>query len=60
MRFRSLVGMTMLAMPLLASAADHLVEGKPDSEVRVLIYEDLQCSDCAVFRKMLDEKLLPR
>ena len=60
MCFRSLVGMTMLAIPLLASAADRLVEGKPDSEVRVLIYEDLQCSDCAVFRKMLDEKLLPR
>ena len=52
--------MAMLAIPLMAAAADHLVEGKAESEVRVLIYEDLQCSDCAVFRKMLDEKMLPR
>ncbi|MGC4050783.1 MAG: thioredoxin domain-containing protein [Paludibaculum sp.] len=37
-----------------------LVEGKADSPVRVLIFEDLQCSDCAVFRVMLDEKLLPK
>ncbi|NWF85183.1 MAG: thioredoxin domain-containing protein, partial [Bryobacteraceae bacterium] len=36
------------------------VEGNPSSPVRVVIYEDLQCSDCAAFRKMLDEKLLPR
>jgi protein-disulfide isomerase len=28
--------------------------------VRVLIYEDLQCPDCAAFRRMMDEKLLPR
>jgi len=26
----------------------------------VVIYEDLQCPDCADFRVMLDEKLLPR
>jgi protein-disulfide isomerase len=41
------------------SASRHLVEGNPDSPVRVLIYEDLQCSDCAAFRRMMDEKLLP-
>jgi len=28
--------------------------------VRVVIYEDLQCPDCADFRHMMDEKLLPR
>jgi len=28
--------------------------------VRVLIYEDLQCPDCAEFRRMMDEKLVPR
>jgi len=37
-----------------------LVEGNPQSTVRVLIYEDLQCSDCADLRKMLDAQLLPR
>lgn len=36
------------------------VEGNPKSAVRVLIYEDLQCPDCSVFRKALDERLLPR
>jgi protein-disulfide isomerase len=37
-----------------------LIEGNPASEVRVVIYEDLQCPDCADFRAMLDTKLLPK
>ena len=37
-----------------------MIEGNPKSSVRVVIYVDLQCSDCAVFRRMLDEHLLPR
>jgi protein-disulfide isomerase len=41
-------------------AAQHLIEGSAQSPVRVIIYEDLQCPDCADFRVMLDEKLLPR
>jgi protein-disulfide isomerase len=54
-----------IALPLLlataAAAADlSMIEGNPNSNVRVLIYEDLQCPDCATFRKMLDEKLLPK
>lgn len=36
------------------------VEGLADSPVRVVIYEDLQCPDCAAFRRMMDEKLLPK
>ncbi|MBX9599815.1 MAG: DsbA family protein [Bryobacteraceae bacterium] len=40
-------------------AGDPLVEGNPQSTVRVVIYEDLQCSDCAVFRAMMDKHLLP-
>jgi protein-disulfide isomerase len=43
-----------------AWAGQHLVEGAPSSSVRVIIYEDLQCPDCADFRRMLDEQLLPR
>ena len=36
------------------------VEGNAASRVRVIIYEDLQCPDCATFRKALDGVLLPR
>jgi protein-disulfide isomerase len=50
----------MLAFTLPLAAADRLVEGNASSGVRVLIYEDLQCPDCAAFRRMLDEKLLPK
>src|SRR5512141_530537 len=52
---------TLLAMSTLAVTAQQLpVEGLASSQVKVLIFEDLQCPDCADFRKMLDEKLLPR
>ncbi|MEO7649158.1 MAG: thioredoxin domain-containing protein [Bryobacteraceae bacterium] len=30
------------------------------AQVGVAVYEDLQCSDCAAFRKVLDEVILPR
>lgn len=43
----------------LAAAKRH-VEGNPAGKVRVIAYEDLACGDCADFRKMLDEKLLPK
>lgn len=36
------------------------IEGNADSPVRVIEYEDLQCGDCANYRTMLDEHLLPR
>ena len=36
------------------------VEGAVDSPVQAVIYEDLQCPDCAAFRRMMDEKLLPK
>jgi protein-disulfide isomerase len=49
-----------LAASLAPGATPRLVEGEPSSRVRVLIYEDLQCPDCAAFRQMLDEKLLPK
>lgn len=40
-------------------AQDRVVEGNSKSPVRVIAYEDLQCPDCAVYRKMMDDKLLP-
>ena len=56
---RALAGLFVLSA-VTAMAQTHLVEGKADSPVRVLIYEDLQCPDCADFRVMLDQKLLPK
>lgn len=50
----------LIGTGLAAAAPPAILEGRADSPVRVVIYEDLQCSDCAVFRRMLDEKLLPR
>lgn len=53
----------LLVLPCLwltAHAQSPLVEGKADSPVRVLIFEDLQCPDCTAFREMLDQKLLPK
>jgi len=41
---------------ILFAAPATLVEGNASSPVRVVIYEDLQCSDCAAFRKMLENK----
>lgn len=40
--------------------SDRLVEGNAQSRIRVLVFEDLQCPDCARFRKLLDETLLPK
>lgn len=49
-------------MPLASSlfAQSPLVEGRADSPIRVLVYEDLQCPDCATLRRMMDEQLLPK
>lgn len=41
-------------------ARTDIVEGNLASNVKVLIYDDLECGDCARFRQMLDEKLLPK
>ncbi len=51
----------MLAAAAVSLAAGRrLVEGNPDSAVRVIAYESLACGDCAVYRAMLDTKLLPK
>lgn len=41
-------------------AASPLTEGNLASPVRVIIYEDLQCSDCAVFAVMMEKHILPK
>jgi len=42
------------------SVEQHLVEGDPESPVRILVYEDLQCGDCQTLRVILDQVVLPR
>ncbi len=49
-----------VAAGIALAASGRVVEGNPASMVRVVVYEDLQCSDCAVFRKMMDTALLPK
>jgi len=49
----------MMTLGGFAQAPQAVVEGLATSPVRVIAYEDLQCPDCATYRKMLDEKLLP-
>ncbi len=44
----------------IAAADQRLVEGNAASPVKVVIFEDLQCSDCADFRVMLDKQILPK
>lgn len=52
----------MLAAIVLALAAGAAlpVEGNPESRVKVIVYEDLQCPDCAAYRQMMDQRLLPK
>lgn len=52
--------LAMVTLTFSAGAQPRLVEGKPDSPVRAVTYEDLACGDCARFRRMLDEHLLPK
>ena len=47
-------------MTLAKPFSSRLVEGNPSSPVRVIIYQDLQCGDCLVFRQMMDSTLLPK
>ena len=42
------------------ASRNDVIEGNPASPVKVLIYKDLQCGDCARFRVLLDQKILPR
>lgn len=50
----------LLAIQSVSATRKDVVEGNPASPVKVLIYEDLQCSDCARFETLLDQKILPK
>jgi protein-disulfide isomerase len=64
MHFRNWItcALSLAALPFTAAlwGQQPSIEGLPESKVRVIIYEDLQCPDCAAFRRMLDDKILPR
>jgi protein-disulfide isomerase len=49
-----------LAGQRVSAARLDVVEGNPASPVKVVIYEDLQCADCARFQAMFEQKILPR
>ena len=60
MKIAAVVLAVLLGAASLLAARPEMVEGNPSSTVRVVIYEDLQCSDCQNLRTLLDEKILPR
>jgi protein-disulfide isomerase len=50
----------LICSAVIYGARPEMVEGNRASSVKVIIYEDLQCSDCLTFRTLMDEKLLSR
>lgn len=52
--------LTIMGFTFNLGAGQPMIEGPARSAVHVLIFEDLQCSDCADFRHMMDDQLLPR
>lgn len=55
---KELAILAIMAFAMKAETPRIVVEGLAASPVRVIAYEDLQCPDCAAYRKMLDERLL--
>ena len=60
MRLRLTLLAILVSVGGMSATRSELVEGNPASQVKVVIYEDLACSDCARLRALLDEKLLPK
>jgi protein-disulfide isomerase len=60
MKERDMKWLWMLPLMVNLPAEQRMIEGNASSPVRVLVYEDLQCPDCAAFRKMMDDHLLVR
>ena len=53
------IGLTLAGQPMFAVNHD-VVEGNAASSVRLVIYEDLECGDCARFEAVLEQKILPK
>ena len=52
--------LVLLAAMTAMLGAGGVVEGNPKSPVRVIAYGSLQCPDCAKYRAMMDQHLLPK
>jgi protein-disulfide isomerase len=50
----------LFAAPNSFAASTDIMQGNPASPLKVLIYEDLQCSDCANFSRLLEDRILPK
>lgn len=53
------LGVTLASQSMFAVNHD-VVEGNLASPVRLVIYEDMECGDCARFEAVLEQKLLPK
>jgi protein-disulfide isomerase len=53
------IGLTLAGQSMFAAKHD-VMEGNPESPVRLVIYEDLECGDCARFEAVLEQKILPK
>jgi protein-disulfide isomerase len=54
------IALSLLTVVHGGSPAPALIEGNANSPARVVIYEDLQCPDCATFQIMMDRQILPK
>jgi protein-disulfide isomerase len=52
------VGLGAAMLGIAGEPARGLTEGNTESRVQVVIYEDLECPDCALFQAMMDSQLL--
>ena len=55
-----LSGILLFPFWLGGASQERNVEGAANGKIRVVVWEDLQCSDCAAFRRMMDQHLLPK
>lgn len=53
------LGLTLASHNSFAARSD-VVEGNPSSPVKLIVYEDLQCDDCAKFESTIEQKILPK
>lgn len=60
MRLRLTALAMLVGITGVSATRSDMLEGNPASAVRVTIYEDLACADCARFRGMMDEKIMPK
>ncbi len=60
MRILASLALLLAASGIAPASHTDVVEGNPASPVKVLIYEDLQSGQCALFRRVFDQMIVPR